>query len=122
MVPTVLRGLRPVVFWSMEIAGLSEEINPRRVQGIIKSVPRYYPDFTSEDFAGIQPWSGLRPCSPDGMPFIGRTAKYANLTLATGHAMMGMSLSPVTGKIVGELVSGEKPVFDLSLLSPDRYA
>ncbi len=107
---------------TMEISGLNEDINPVRVQGIIKSVAKYFPKFTPEDFAGIQPWRGLRPCSPDGMPYLGHTRKFSNLILATGHAMMGMSLSPITGKLVGEIVSGEKPSFDLSQLSPDRYA
>jgi D-amino-acid dehydrogenase len=107
---------------TMEIAGLNEDINLVRVQGIIKSVAKYFPKFSAEDFAGVQPWRGLRPCSPDGMPYLGRTAKFSNLILATGHAMMGMSLSPITGQLVSELVSGEKPAFDLSLLSPDRYA
>jgi D-amino-acid dehydrogenase len=107
---------------TMEMAGLNEDINPVRVQGIIKSVSKYFPKFTPEDFAGVQPWRGLRPCSPDGLPYLGRTAKFSNLILATGHAMMGMSLSPITGQIVGEIVSGEKTAFDLSLLSPDRYA
>ncbi len=107
---------------TMEMAGLNEDINPVRVQGIIKSVAKYFPKFLPADFANIHPWRGLRPCSPDGMPYLGRTAKFSNLILATGHAMMGMSLSPITGQIVSELVSGEKPAFDLSLLSPDRYA
>ena len=107
---------------TMEISGLNEDINPARVQGIIKSVPRYFPKFAPEDFAGIRPWRGLRPCSPDGLPYLGRTAKFSNLIIATGHAMMGMSLSPVTGQIVSEIVSGEKPRFDLGLLAPDRYA
>ncbi len=107
---------------TMEIAGLDEAINPRRVEGIIKSVSRYFPDFTPADFAGIQPWSGLRPCSPDGMPYLGRTAKYANLTLATGHAMMGLSLGPITGKLVAQVMDGEKPAHELARLSPDRYA
>jgi len=107
---------------TMEIAGLNENINPVRLRGIIKSVPKYFPKFTPEDFAGIQPWRGLRPCSPDGLPYLGRTQKFSNLILATGHAMMGMSLSPITGKLVGEIVSGEKTSFDLSLFSPDRYA
>jgi D-amino-acid dehydrogenase len=107
---------------TMEISGLSEDINPVRVRGIIKSVPQYFPKFTPEDFTGIQPWRGLRPCSPDGLPYLGRTAKFSNLILATGHAMMGLSLSPITGQIVSELVSGEKPQFDLRLLAPDRYA
>ena len=79
---------------TMEIAGLNEDINPVRVRGIIKPFCRYYPDFTPEDFDGIQPWRGLRPCSPDGLPYVGRTARYANLSVATGHAMMGLSLGP----------------------------
>ncbi len=107
---------------TMEISGLNEEINPVRVQGIIKSVAKYFPKFSPADFESIKPWRGLRPCSPDGLPYLGRTAKFSNLILATGHAMMGMSLSPITGKIVGEIVSGENPTFDLRLLSPDRYA
>ncbi len=106
---------------TMEIAGLNEEISPVRVQGIVASVPKYYPEFRAEDFAGIQPWRGLRPCSPDGLPYIGRTARHANLTLATGHAMMGLSLGPITGRIVGEILTGTKSDFDLTLLSPDRY-
>jgi D-amino-acid dehydrogenase len=107
---------------TMEIAGLNEEINPVRVQGIIKSVPKYYPDFTSKDFEGIQPWRGLRPCSPDGLPYVGRARRYSNLCIATGHAMMGLSLGPITGKLVAEILSGEKPGIDIGLLNPDRYA
>jgi D-amino-acid dehydrogenase len=106
---------------TMEIAGLNEDINPVRVQGIIKAVPKYFPKFTPDDFAGIQPWRGLRPCSPDGMPYLGRTAKFTNLTIATGHAMMGLSLGPITGKLVSEIVSGEKPSIVIDLLNPDRY-
>ena len=107
---------------TMEIAGLNEDINPVRVRGIIKAVAKYFPKFTAEDFAGIQPWRGLRPCSPDGMPYVGRTAKFSNLTIATGHAMMGLSLGPISGRLVSEILSGEKPSFDLTLLNPDRYA
>ena len=107
---------------TMEIAGLNEDINPVRVQGIIKAVPKYFPKFAPDDFAGIQPWRGLRPCSPDGLPYLGRTAKFSNLTIATGHAMMGLSLGPITGKLVSELLSGEEPSIDLTPLNPDRYA
>jgi D-amino-acid dehydrogenase len=107
---------------TMEIAGLNTDINPVRVQGIIKAVPKYFPKFTPQDFAGLQPWGGLRPCSPDGLPYLGHTAKFSNLVIATGHAMMGISLSPITGRIVGEIINGEKPPFDLSQLSPDRFA
>ena len=107
---------------TMEVAGLNETINPLRVQGIINAVPNYYPAFKPEDFEGIQPWRGLRPCSPDGLPYLGRTAKYPNLTVATGHAMMGLSLGPITGKLVSSVISGEQPTIDIRLLNPDRYA
>ena len=106
---------------TMEIAGLNEDINPARVRGIINAVPKYYPDFRPEDFDGIPSWRGLRPCSPDGLPFIGRTTKFANLSIATGHAMMGMSLGPVTGRLLAEILSGETPAWDIRHLSPDRY-
>ncbi len=107
---------------TMEIAGLNEDINPMRVRGIIKAAVKYFPNFTPDDFADVQPWRGLRPCSPDGLPYLGRTAKFSNLTIATGHAMMGLSLGPITGRLVSEILSGEKPSLDLTLLNPDRYA
>jgi D-amino-acid dehydrogenase len=106
---------------TMEIAGLNETINPVRVRGIVKAVPQYFPDFTPADFEGIQPWCGLRPCSPDGLPYVGRTTRFGNLSIATGHAMMGLSLGPITGKLMAEILSGEKPSVDIQLLNPDRY-
>jgi D-amino-acid dehydrogenase len=107
---------------TMEIAGLNSEINPARVRGILKSVYRYYPDFSPEDFRGIQPWCGLRPLSPDGLPYVGRLTQYKNLSVGTGHAMLGLSLGPITGKLLAELLSGENPGVDTALLSPMRYA
>ncbi len=107
---------------TMEIAGLNNRISPRRVAGIIKALPRYYPRFRPEHFEGIRPWFGLRPCSPDGLPYIGRTAAASNLFIATGHGMMGLSLAPITGELVAQIADGEPPRLDLTLLSPDRYA
>ncbi|MDB5295535.1 MAG: dadA, partial [Phycisphaerales bacterium] len=112
---------------TMEVAGLDESISRRRVRGIVRSVPDYYPAFREADFDGVPPWQGLRPVSPDGLPYLGRTGRWANLVVATGHAMMGLSLGPATGKLVARLVSGEGaeaelPGQDLSILSPDRYA
>ena len=106
---------------TMEICGLDERVDPRRVRSIVDAVPRYYPEFSAQDFVGVRPWRGLRPCSPDGLPYVGRTARFANLTIATGHAMMGVSLGPITGKLVAQIVSGERPEIDLELCSPDRY-
>jgi D-amino-acid dehydrogenase len=107
---------------TMEMAGLDEAISPVRIQGVIAAATTYYPEIKAADFVGISPWRGLRPCSPDGMPYIGRTARYANLSIAAGHAMMGMSLGPVTGELMAEILSGRPPTLDLTLVSPDRYA
>jgi len=106
---------------TMEMAGLDEAINPVRVRGIIDAAARYYPGLDPADFDGVQPWRGLRPCSPDGLPYLGRTARFDNLVVATGHAMMGLSLGPITGRLAAEILSGERPSQDVGLLSPDRY-
>jgi D-amino-acid dehydrogenase len=107
---------------TMEVTGTDLSINQARVNGIRKSIPRYFPEFKSDDFSSLPVWSGLRPCSPDGLPYIGRFSRFPNLIAATGHAMMGLSLGPVTGKLVTEIISGDKTSVDLSLLHPDRFA
>jgi D-amino-acid dehydrogenase len=56
------------------------------------------------------------------MPYLGRTQAASNLVVATAHAMMGLSLAPVTGDIVARLVDGEPPGFDLGPVDPDRWA
>jgi len=106
---------------TMEIAGLDQSINPARVRGLIKSIPKYYPDFTPADFETLPVWCGLRPCSPDGLPYLGCFERYSNLSIAAGHGMMGLSLAPITGKLLAEILSDENPSLDLRLLKPDRY-
>jgi D-amino-acid dehydrogenase len=106
---------------TMEIAGLDETVNPRRVQGIIRSACRYYTALAPQDFDGLPVWCGLRPVSPDGMPYVGRLKRYANVSVAAGHAMLGLSLAPVTGLLMSEVLSGEPPSLDMTLLAPDRF-
>ena len=107
---------------TMEIAGLDPKIRQARVNGILAAIPRYFPDFRPEDFHDLPVWSGLRPCSPDGLPYIGRFGRYQNLSAATGHGMMGVSLGPITGKLMAELLNNEPPEINVRALSPDRYA
>lgn len=106
---------------TMALAGLDERIDPARVRGIIEAVPRYYADLVETDLESIQPWRGLRPCSPDGLPYVGRTARCANVVIATGHAMMGVTLAPITGRLVAGMLSSEPTGHDLAMLSPDRF-
>jgi D-amino-acid dehydrogenase len=107
---------------TMELAGVDTEVDLARVRGIAESVPRYLPDFPAQTFRSVRAWCGLRPCSPDGLPYIGRWPEPANLIAATGHAMMGVSLGPVSGKLVAEILSDEQPTIALDLVRPDRFA
>jgi D-amino-acid dehydrogenase len=107
---------------TMELGSRSPGINPPRVRGILRSLARYLPAFTPSIFHGVTPWSGFRPCSPDGLPYLGRTARWENLVVATGHAMLGLSMGPITGKLVAEMISGETPSIDLAALRPERYS
>ena len=66
-------------------------------------------------------WRGLRPCSPDGLPIVGRPDGVENLVLSTGHTMLGLALAPVTGRLVAELIAGEPASHDLAPLSPNRF-
>ena len=105
----------------MELTGIDEKINPARLRGIVKSVGRYLPDFTPAHFEHATVRSGLRPCSPDGLPYVGRFSRFANLCAATGHAMMGVSLGPITGMLIAELLSDEPLSCSIAGLEPDRY-
>ena len=105
---------------TMELAGINDTINPKRVKAISKAVSNYYQglSLTKEEEATAD--FGLRPCSPDGLPYIGRTHKYKNLIIASGHAMMGWSLGPPTGKLVSEIISDKKLSLDIKPFHPDR--
>jgi D-amino-acid dehydrogenase len=106
---------------TMELAGLDTSINPARVRGILKAVAAYLPEFTPERFRDVPPWCGLRPVSPDGLPYLGRFARHPNLWAATGHAMLGVSLGPVSGLLLAQLMAGESPAIPIDALSPDRH-
>lgn len=106
---------------TMEINGLNDDINPKRIDGIIETIIRFLPTYKKEDFESLTPWSGFRPCTPDGLPFIGRPRSFSNVTIATGHAMLGLTLGPVSGEIVADIVSDEPVFTNISLLDVDRY-
>ena len=87
---------------------------------IADAVKKYYPEMLIPESAISNARSGLRPVSPDGMPYIGRSGKYQNLLISTGHAMMGWCLGPATGKIIAELVSNKKTSIPISAFHPER--
>jgi D-amino-acid dehydrogenase len=104
---------------TLEMAGMDFSFNMRRLDAIRKSSSAYLPGLA--DARVIEIWRGLRPCTPDGLPILGRSADFENLIVAAGHAMLGMSLGPVTGRLVSQLVCEEKTDVDLTPLRMERF-
>ncbi len=106
---------------TMEIGARDRRPNPARLRGIIRSANEYFPEIQPAGFDGIEPWVGHRPVTPDGLPYLGRVPRIANLVVATGHAMMGLSLGPVTGALVAAILTGRPAFRDISTLNPSRF-
>lgn len=105
---------------TMEIAGINHDINKVRVEAISNAATRYYPELKLTASEKENAAAGLRPVSPDGLPYIGKSGKCKNLIIAAGHAMMGWSMSTATGKLVSEIITEQKPSLDLKPFHPDR--
>jgi D-amino-acid dehydrogenase len=104
---------------TLELSGWDMTIRRARVAGLRRAAQRVMgiPD----DAPVRQIWRGPRPVTPDGLPVVGRVPRRERVILATGHCMLGLSLAPVTGKLVAELAGGRPPSVDLDPLSPDRF-
>jgi D-amino-acid dehydrogenase len=103
----------------LEVGNNSMTPNPLWIQRIENSAREYLR--LDEKLDVKETWAGLRPTTPDGVPIIGHSPRHNNLILATGHAMLGLSLAPGTGQVVAELVNGQTTAFDLSSLSLNRF-
>ncbi|MDL5511762.1 FAD-dependent oxidoreductase [Arenibacter sp. M-2] len=105
---------------TMEFSGINDIIKKQRVEAIAKAVSQFYPEIEINTKEIGDAKSGLRPVSPDGLPYIGKCSSLKNLTIATGHSMMGWSLGPVTGQLVSEIISDKKTSMDINGFSPNR--
>lgn len=106
---------------TMEIAGTNQKININRVKGIYESINRYYPSFEAKFPEENKIWKGLRPCSPDGLPYIGFAPGLSNVLVNSGHSMMGVSLAPASGKIISELHQQKDSSMEISGFEVGRY-
>jgi D-amino-acid dehydrogenase len=106
---------------TMEIGGINHSINMQRVQGIVDAIPKYYPHLNVDMPPATDVWHGLRPCSPDGLPIIGRVRSFSNLLVATGHGMMGVSLAPGTGRLIADMINERPSEMNTSAFSPARF-
>ena len=106
---------------TLELAGFDMSINKQRLYAILEAVSAYFPDIDTDTLELVEIWRGLRPCSPDGLPYIARPRLYDNLIISTGHGMLGISLAPITGKIVAQLTSHQTPDMDIEALRIERF-
>lgn len=106
---------------TLELAGFDGSVDVRRAKPILEEAARYVPHVTPDAPEQEEVWTGFRPCTPDGLPLIGRVSPIDNLVVATGHGMMGVSMSSITGQLVSEIVQGKSPSVDPSRLSPTRF-
>lgn len=104
---------------TLELSGLDTSVDQVRLGALRQAASRNIRSVDGRRVVGV--WRGFRPTPPDGMPLLGRPRHFRNLVVATGHAMTGVALAPVTARLVRELVEGEPPSYDLTLLNPDRF-
>lgn len=105
---------------TMELGPANDRIYENRVRGIVESIPKYYPGL-QVDYPKDKIWYGYRPCSPDGLPYLGRLKRYGNAIVAGGGGMMGLSLGPAYGKIVADLLGDREIHADIAGFKPDRF-
>ena len=105
---------------TLELAGFDFSINQRRVNAILNAVDQYIVGADQKEVVEI--WRGMRPCSPDGLPYIGRSQQVHNLIVATGHATLGLSMGPITGKLVAQVVGGKRPLLNIDAFRLNRFS
>jgi D-amino-acid dehydrogenase len=104
---------------TMAFQGYDASIDPRRLVHMASAGRSYLA--TPPDAAAGVPWAGLRPMSADDMPLVGPLPGWANVTVATGHGMLGLTMAPSTGRLVAEMVTGESPHLDPRPFRLDRF-
>jgi D-amino-acid dehydrogenase len=100
---------------TMEFAGYDTSLNPDRLRLLREAAAIYLREPSAEPV--LESWYGWRPMTPDSLPYIGAVPGIENLFIAAGHGMLGVSMSPATGRLVAELASSQTPHID-----PQPYA
>lgn len=118
---TPLQGGKLRIGGTMEIVPTNAPPNLSRMKGVLKAVSEFLPDKSIVFPEEKDIWYGYRPCSADGLPYIGRPKRWNNLVIATGHAMIGLSLGAGTGKLVADLMDDKPSAINLRPFHPDRF-
>ena len=104
---------------TMEFAGYDTRLNRRRLDALRRGAAEYL--IEPEGPAVIEEWYGWRPMTYDDLPILGRSARWKNLMLATGHGMLGVTMSAVTGELVAQLMGGRETSLDVAPFAPLRF-
>ena len=105
----------------MELSGINNKVLVKRMQGIYDSALDFYPGLKIDFPPADKIWNGLRPVSPDGLPYIGKHTSYDNLVIAGGHAMLGISMGTGTGQIVSEIIQHKTTSIDIRAFKVERF-
>jgi len=103
---------------TMEFSGLDAPLDPRRFAAIRRGADRYLEGWRR---GAEEEWAGPRPVTPDGLPVIGRFPAYHNLSIASGHAMLGLTLAPTTALAIADLLCDGRSRYDISAFHPERF-
>jgi D-amino-acid dehydrogenase len=104
---------------TLEFSGVNHDIRRPRLDQLTKSAALYLREVEDQDFQSE--WCGLRPCLPDGYPAVGPVPSVRGLYAATGHAMLGLTLGPVTGQLMAEMILDGKPSIDVRAFAVERF-
>jgi len=115
-------GHRLRIGGTMEISGINNKVLEKRMQGIYASATNFYPGLKIDIPEVDKIWNGLRPVTPDGLPYIDRANGFENVVIAGGHAMLGISLGTGTGKLVSEIIQRQTSKIDISAFKADRFS
>ncbi len=106
---------------TMELSGINNKVLVKRMEGIYKSAKDFYPGLKIDFPPADKIWNGLRPVTPDGLPYIGKHSLYENMVIAGGHAMLGITLGTGTGKIVSDMLQRKTTAIDISAFKVERF-
>jgi D-amino-acid dehydrogenase len=104
---------------TLELSGLDDSVDAVRVRAMREAARRVLGGLDGRATTWV--WRGFRPTPPDGVPLIGWSRRLTNVMVATGHAMSGIVLAPVTAKLVSELYFGRPSTYDPYLMDPNRF-
>jgi D-amino-acid dehydrogenase len=102
-----------------DLTGIDGTLRRRRIEMILRQSAAYFADWRPEDVE--LEWAGLRPYPPDGLPVIGRVPGRQNLFVATGHGRMGITLAPVTGKLLADVILDDASPPELQPFRIERF-